>query len=440
MSRKLAVFLAIMLITSPAHAGLITYTTLSSDNAVTTTALNDRFSELKTTINGGINSINLADQSVASEDIATAANPLKRDGENIGEYVYSGLTIATVASLTQTTTAGVAYIANDADGYLHRVSTAATAHTYTASKDTWVYLDYAGAFIYQEVANGAAQPSTPSNSIILAKVVTNGTDITSVADQRQTTPVNLRIYSDYKQGLTISRDVTTATKIVIGRGEVELGTTGKIRRNTVNTNVDFTTTGAGGLDTGSLAANTYYYIFATADTSNPTNFKGIASTSSTDAATVTDERLIGWCYASATNAISGDSVGAWRGRGGDAPNIVTRTGNNDITTTSSSMITMADMDVRFISSGRPVMITFAAPYRNDNDDLGVSISMDSVGIAGHNYFYTPVSQPQPINLHRVVTPSAGTHLIEGKWSSNNSGTTNQEGLTQGIRVISVQEL
>ena len=441
--KKIILTLGLLLIAPNCFAGTISIDTLSSDASITYAWFNNSMNAIKNEFNGEVESINIMDGTINSADIAAATNPLKRDGENIGEYVYSGLTIATVASLSQTTTAGVAYVANDADGYLHRVSTAATAHTYTASRDTYVYLDYAGAFIYSEVANGAAQPSTPSNSTILAKVVTNGTDITAVTDLRQTIPVNLRVYSYVKNGLVLSRDVSTATKITVTGGEIELGGTSKRRANADSITLDFTTNGLNGLDTGlTLAANTYYYIFAVPSDVNATNFKVVADTASTDTAiaAASDERLIGWCYAPTASAISGDSVGAFRKYGGDAPNVVARTGNDDITTTSTSMITMANMDIRFVSSGRPLLITFAAPYRNDADDLGVSISVDSVGVAGHNYFFTPAAQPQPINLTAYVPAIAGTHLIEGKWSSNNSGTTNQEGLTQGKRVIMVQEL
>lgn len=442
MKKILGIALGLLLIASNCFADLLTYTTISSDAGVTTQALNDRFSEIKTNENGNIKSVNIYDGSIASEDIAVAANPLKRDGENIGEYVYSGGTIATSVSLASTITAMVAYIQNDADGYLHRVSTAATNKTFTASKDTYVYCDYAGAFIYSEVSNGAGQPTTPSNSIILAKVVTDGTAVASVVDHRQTTPSNLRIYSYLKNGLVISRDAATATKVWIGPGDIELGSSSKKRSNSDWIALDFTTNGFNGLDTGlSLAANTYYYIFAVPSDANSTNFKVVADTASTDTAIVaaSDERLIGWCYAPTASAISGDSVGAFKKFGGDAPNIVERSGNTDITTASTSMITMQDMDIRFISSGRPVLIHFNANLLNANDVTGMSISVDSVGVAADNYLYTITAQPHPVHLIAQITLTEGTHYIEGKWKVP-SGTGNQYGSLYGPRVLVVQEL
>jgi len=442
MKKILALTLGALFIASNCFATLVTYTTISSDAGVTTQALNDRYSELKTVINGNLNSENIQDASIASSDIAISANPLKRDGENIGEYVYSGGTIATSASLSSTITAMVAYIKNDADGYLHRVATAATNKTFTASKDTYVYCDYAGAFIYQEVANGAGQPSDPANSIILAKVVTDGTTVAAVTDKRQTTPTNLRIYSYYKNGLVLSRDIATATTVNIGPGDIELGTTGGKRTNNSPINVTFASAGIGGLDTGSLAANTYYYIFAVADDTNAVNFKGIASTSSTDAATVTNERLVGWCYANAANSISSDSVGAFRKFGGDAPNICRRIGKTDVTYTGAvDLADIPDMSLKFISSGRPTEIKFSAPMLCDTAGY-VALSMDSSSLDNTTSAVTggsAISQGG-ISVYWTGTPSIGTHEVKVRWAPfNPAQVIYQSGASIGSRILSVEE-
>ncbi len=97
-----------------------------------------------------------------------------------GDFVASGLTVPTSASLSSTTTAGVAYVSGA------RVVLAATARTYTASKDTYVDLTAAGAYTYTEVANAAAAPTQAANTLRLAKVVTSTTAVTSVTDLRVT--------------------------------------------------------------------------------------------------------------------------------------------------------------------------------------------------------------------------------------------------------------
>ena len=53
--------------------------------------------------------------------------------------------------------------------------------TYTASKDTYVFIDTNGVVTYSEVANGATAPSTPASSILVAVVVTSAGAITSVS-------------------------------------------------------------------------------------------------------------------------------------------------------------------------------------------------------------------------------------------------------------------
>lgn len=92
--------------------------------------------------------------------------------------VYSGGLPPTSTSLVSTITACVAYV----EGV--RVSVAATAKTFTASKDTYVDLDTDGEYQYSEVANGATEPSWADNAIRMCKVVTGAAAITSVVDFR----------------------------------------------------------------------------------------------------------------------------------------------------------------------------------------------------------------------------------------------------------------
>lgn len=61
----------------------------------------------------------------------------------------------------------------------------------TASKDAYLYVDLNGVLQKIEVANGAAKPTIATigvNSEFIAKVITNGTDITTVQDLRRDSP------------------------------------------------------------------------------------------------------------------------------------------------------------------------------------------------------------------------------------------------------------
>lgn len=105
-------------------------------------------------------------------------------------FVVTGLTIATSANLSSSILAGSAYV-SDATYRKLVQKTSNTAKTFTASKDTYVDMDSAGTFYYVEVANGATVGMTQtSNTIRIAKVVTNGTAITSVAGQQDATLAN----------------------------------------------------------------------------------------------------------------------------------------------------------------------------------------------------------------------------------------------------------
>lgn len=75
-----------------------------------------------------------------------------------------------------------------------------TSKTFTASKDTYVYVNASGALAYDELANGATKPTTAAiealggvGSQIIAKVVTDGTRVTAggVTDLRQLAGVTL---------------------------------------------------------------------------------------------------------------------------------------------------------------------------------------------------------------------------------------------------------
>lgn len=92
--------------------------------------------------------------------------------------IVEGMTIATSVDLNSAVTAGYAYVNST------RVDLIETAKLFTASKDTYVDIDDTGTLIYTEVTNGDPAPTLTSPNERLAKVVTDGTAITSVEDLR----------------------------------------------------------------------------------------------------------------------------------------------------------------------------------------------------------------------------------------------------------------
>lgn len=414
--RKLLVLISLLFCFN-ANADIISFDQF--DNSTTITELNTAVNTIFTDYNGNISTLNIKSGTLSDDDFAVASRPSIREDELIGDMTYTGMLPATSANLTSNISAGTSYV----NGY--RVATDTTSKTYTASKDTYVYIDQNGAFQYVEVANGGATPTTPTNSLLLAKVVTDTDNITSVTDLRQLIPLNLRIYQDLKSGLVISRDTATATKIDIGRGEIELGTTSKVRRNTSPTYVDFTTTGIGGLDTGSFTGDNYYYIFAIADTDNSVNFEGIASLSTSDAAGVTGERLVGWCYAPTASFISTDSVGAYRGLGGDAPNVFRKFSSN-LNILIAQDTTASVHLARFYTSGRPLVINYwvTTQAASSTTKLEASVSIDSAVIPDTEVTAnTDNSYPDTASGTYCVTLPAGVHLIDLRMTTANQAQT-----------------
>lgn len=100
--------------------------------------------------------------------------------EITSDAIISGGIWSIVSGLNGAMTALGGYI----DGYKNTVA-AVASRSYTVSKDTYVDVlrntsTNAFSLVYTEVANGAAAPALAANSVRIAKVVTNGTAITSI--------------------------------------------------------------------------------------------------------------------------------------------------------------------------------------------------------------------------------------------------------------------
>lgn len=139
--------------------------------------------QLATTINGNLDDTNVASLSgtkliagtTPADAMTDSANPELRMSETLSNFIASGMVWSTTTGLGGSMTAGVAYVNGK------RLSVPAIAsHTFTASKDTYIFVDDGGAISYLEVANNAAQPSTPSNNATVAKVVSGASSISSV--------------------------------------------------------------------------------------------------------------------------------------------------------------------------------------------------------------------------------------------------------------------
>lgn len=156
----------------------------NTNDAITSSKLNTPINQIAAVLNGGLDDANVASLSGSKLNAATVpvaaftadSNPETRMSESLGDFVKSNTCLWSISSgLVGTMTAGVVYIGGK------RVVVAAIAtRTFTASKDTYVSVDNTGTVSYSEVANNAAAPTLPANSIWLAVIVTGASAITSI--------------------------------------------------------------------------------------------------------------------------------------------------------------------------------------------------------------------------------------------------------------------
>ena len=118
---------------------------------------------------------------VQATALATNADPQQLLGDGWDNFVSSGCTWSgSSASLVGSMSSGIIYQKSSV-GLMIRVPIAAIgSYTFTASQDTYIDLDYDGNPYYLPVANNAAAPALTANAQRIAKIVTNGTGITSI--------------------------------------------------------------------------------------------------------------------------------------------------------------------------------------------------------------------------------------------------------------------
>jgi len=77
---------------------------------------------------------------------------------------------------------------------------AVTSRTFTASKDTYVYVDSTGAISYSEVSNNTASPAAPADSILLGIIITGATTIANAGSINQSVGSLPLVSSQYLYG------------------------------------------------------------------------------------------------------------------------------------------------------------------------------------------------------------------------------------------------
>lgn len=214
--RKLLLTLGILLIGTSSFA----YSPITPDSYITPDDVT--IARLQGNQNIIVNAINNFDGgnikygSISADQLNADTNPHNRWNEAFNDFVYTGLLPVTSASLTTSTSAGIAYI----EGI--RLEKEATNHTYDASQWTFVDISKNGTFTYSPVAIKGATPAIATSSIRLARVSTDGTTVFTVRDDR-VLAISLAIEDQYRNGLSIS--VISPDTLTISPGVVYVGNT-----------------------------------------------------------------------------------------------------------------------------------------------------------------------------------------------------------------------
>lgn len=173
-------------------------------------------------------------KSVTETALADAVNPRLRGLETFANFVYTGCTWSIVSGLQGTMTGGTIYV----NGYRTVVS-GVGSNTFAASDDTYVDIDYLGNVTYNAVSNGSTAPAITANAIRVAKIVTNGSAITTITQTnadgvgnliypsgptsttRMQIPVKFTAYLNSAQNLASGGN--TNTKILFDKVEFDTG-------------------------------------------------------------------------------------------------------------------------------------------------------------------------------------------------------------------------
>jgi len=159
---------------------------------------------------------------VSANALTNNANPENRWGRAFNDWVFTGLLPPTSASLSSTTTAGEAFISNSSDQQKF-VEKDATANIYTATKWTYLDINYNGTYAYLETSIGTAEPGITADSIRLARVSSSATAVTAVRDDRPLSIQLDNVEDQYREGFIAT--VVTPAALTINPGVVYNGST-----------------------------------------------------------------------------------------------------------------------------------------------------------------------------------------------------------------------
>lgn len=228
----------------------------------------------------------------------------------------------------------------------------------------------------------------------------------------------------------------SASTLSVSAGAIVIKNAAQSKRY-LKRNTGAVTITAANIDTGAMADDTYYYVYAIGDAA-ATTFTVVFSTSATNPAVASGViyELIGWFYNESAGALDVTSgfVGNVKKNGRDVPNTIVKISETQVSTASTSLVDDAQATVFFYSSGRPVRIVYdAATGESSTNGVKIGISVDSSDIAstlrGTGSGLSNTSDVIGVSTEYEVTLAAGTHTIQGRfYTSSANGYINKRTL------------
>lgn len=117
--------------------------------------------------------------SITASALATGINPNTLLRDTIQQFVQSGCVWSAVSGLAGTMSQGILY-AENATAMFRVAVNGIGSHTFAASSDTYVDIDYLGNVTYTAASNNATSPSITANAVRVAIVVTGSSTISVV--------------------------------------------------------------------------------------------------------------------------------------------------------------------------------------------------------------------------------------------------------------------
>lgn len=328
--------MSLMVISGQVYSGTVTFDQLTVSGDLTVSKYNADMNRIYQEFNSTVESSNIADDTLLEADFADEINPRVRTFEGAScEFVFTGLLPGTTSgTLTGSIPTGTAYPRG-----FRCDKTSSTPKTYTASKWTFLDIDQNCDFQFSEVAIEASTPAVSSNAIRIARVSSDGTEISNVQDLRTTSctsgpfdnisdvagEANLEdiltkgrpVRQHYPrgdspegwvQGLQVSFD--TITTFIVKSGGAFIN--GKYRIASVDITVPVTadnpSTQVSGIDTGSIDADKRYFIYAIADKDSDKGLSVSFSLSSSTPSGVTNSRFIGEIETDQANSFTSSDI------------------------------------------------------------------------------------------------------------------------------------